>query len=173
MDDLKLQLQKQLVANVIRDKCSENSNIIFNEAWCEQDRIIRFTTPFFRALFRATDNNKGNWKTGDTAMYEVCITPNSLSVACIVCEKIAIKKDKSIIEALSGVVDGIGKRSVLRRIPATHTRRAQRRIFVKLHIFLPIKLSIPTIILFFVDISGKLLTYVIQYMHSIKRRFFL
>lgn len=100
MDDLKLQLQKQLVANVIRNKCSKNSNIIFNEAWCEQDRIIRFTTPFFRDLFQTTDN-KGYWKTGDIAMCEVCITPKSLSIACIVCEKIAAKKDKSIIEASS------------------------------------------------------------------------
>lgn len=100
MNNLKLQLQKQLIANVIRDKCSKNSNIIFDGAWCEQDRIIRFTTPFFRDFFKTTDN-KGYWKTGDIAMYEVYIAPNSLSIACLASEKNAAKKDKAILEALS------------------------------------------------------------------------
>lgn len=99
MNNLKLQLQKQLIANVIRDRCSKNKNIIFNEAWCEQDRITRFTTPFFKTLFQTPDN-KGYWKTGDIAMYEVYIAPNYFSIACLVSEKNVRKEGKAIIERL-------------------------------------------------------------------------
>lgn len=101
MEDLKLQLQKQLIANVIRDRCARDNNIIFNEALCEQDRIVRFTTPFLRSLFHTDKENTAHGNIGDIAMYEVYIAPNSLSIACLVCEKNVAKQDRAIFEILS------------------------------------------------------------------------
>ncbi len=47
---LKEQLKKQLVANIIKDKCKHCGQIIFDEALCTQDRIIRFETPYTQTL---------------------------------------------------------------------------------------------------------------------------
>ena len=101
MNELKMQLQKRLVANVIMDKCAANNNIIFNEAWCTQDRVIRFTTPFFRELFQIAENITGFWKTGDVVMYEVYISPNSFSVSCLISDNGITKENKEIFNALS------------------------------------------------------------------------
>lgn len=101
MNDLKMQLQKRLVANVIIDKCSANDNIIFNEAWCTQDRVIRFTTPFFRKMFQTTENTTGYWKTGDAVMYEVYISPDSFSIACLISDIGITKENKELFNSLS------------------------------------------------------------------------
>lgn len=101
MNDLKMQLQKRLVANVIIDKCAANNNIIFNDAWCTQDRVIRFTTPFFRELFQITENVTGFWKTGDVVMYEVYIAPNSFSVSCLISDNGITKENREIFNTLS------------------------------------------------------------------------
>ena len=51
MDKFKQQIQQRLIANIIIDKCAHNEYVIFRDAWCTQDRVLRFTTPFFRKLF--------------------------------------------------------------------------------------------------------------------------
>lgn len=48
--DLKEQLKRQIVANVIKDKCKTCARIFFDEALCTQDRVIRFETEFTRSL---------------------------------------------------------------------------------------------------------------------------
>ena len=101
MNDLKMQLQKRLVANVIMDKCVASHNIIFKEAWCTQDRVIRFTTPFFRDIFQTTEKSTGYWKTGDVAMYEVYIEPNSFSIACLISESGIRKENKDTFDLLA------------------------------------------------------------------------
>lgn len=96
-----MQLQQRLVANVIIDKCGANQRVIFRDSWCTQDRIIRFTTPFFRKLFQTTESMNGYWKTGDMAMYEVYLSPDSFSIECIVCQKNATVQNKEIVNVLS------------------------------------------------------------------------
>ena len=44
MNDLKLQLKRQLIANIIKDKCKHCEHIFFDESLCTQDRVIRFST---------------------------------------------------------------------------------------------------------------------------------
>ena len=83
MDRLKKQIQRQLVAKILEDKCSQSEYLIFREAWCTQDRIIRFTTPFFRKLFSVEESETGRWKTGDSVMYEVNNDIDSFVINCI------------------------------------------------------------------------------------------
>ena len=83
MDKLKTQIQQKLVATVIVDKCSNCSNLIFRDAWCTQERVIRFTTPVFRKLFSVTENNRGKWSTGDFVMYEAHNSAKTFTVNCV------------------------------------------------------------------------------------------
>lgn len=83
MNDLKQQLRQRLIANIIIDKCAHCGNIVFRDAWCTQDRILRFTTPFFRRLFSVAESQKGKWKTGDYVMYEIHNTGSALTVDCV------------------------------------------------------------------------------------------
>ena len=83
MDELKKQIQRQLTANVLKSKCSGNSSIVFREAWCSQERTVRFTTPFFRSLFSVEESDLGRWKTGDLVMYEVHNNDDGLEVCCV------------------------------------------------------------------------------------------
>ena len=83
MDNLKQQLQRQIIANVLIDKCIQSEHLIIEQAWCSQERVIRFTTPFFRKIFPITDNTAGKWKTGDQVMYEVVNDIDSCVVNCI------------------------------------------------------------------------------------------
>lgn len=82
MDQMKKQIHQRLVANLLMDKCRQREHLIFQDSWCSQDRVIRFTTPFFRNLFPIMEKNKGKWKTGDEVMYEV---ENSGDLLCINC----------------------------------------------------------------------------------------
>lgn len=82
MDNVKLKLQKQLIANVIKDKCTCCEDIIFSESWCTQDRCIRFTLPIFRALFPPAQNC-GDWDSGDFVMFEVNNKSDSFEIACM------------------------------------------------------------------------------------------
>ena len=83
MDNMQKQIQQTLIANILKDKCKNYSEIIFEESWCTQDRVLRFTTPFFRGLFSVANNEKGKWKTGDFVMYEVKLTYDSWEAACV------------------------------------------------------------------------------------------
>lgn len=81
--DMKKQLQRRLVANVLMDKCAAKEHIIFKDSLCAQERVIRFTTVFARRLFPVSDITAGRWKTGDEIMYEVENGVNSCIVNCI------------------------------------------------------------------------------------------
>ena len=83
MDTLKLQLQRQLIANVLFDKCVQREHIITQKAWCSEERVIRFTTHFMREKFPISDSASGKWKTGDQVMYEVSNSSDSCVVNCI------------------------------------------------------------------------------------------
>ena len=83
MDAFKSQIQRQLVANVIKDKCAQNSRVIFRDAWSTQERVIRFTTPFFRNLFGTEEKESGQWNTGDLVMYEANNDTGSFHVDCV------------------------------------------------------------------------------------------
>ena len=85
MDKLKQQIQQRLVANIVIDKCARSEHLIFRDAWCTQERVIRFTTPFFRKLLPPEDDESGKWKTGDSVMYEVHNAVDSFIVSCMLC----------------------------------------------------------------------------------------
>ena len=83
MEKLKQQLEQKLIANVLIDKCAHSKNLIFRDAWCTQERIIRFTLPVFRMLFAYRDGTAGKWKTGDFVMFEFMNSPNAYVVHCV------------------------------------------------------------------------------------------
>ena len=83
MDKLKQQIQQKLTANIIADKCTQSEYLIFRDAWCTQERVLRFTTPFFREFFSIKPGETGKWKTGDCVMYEVHNRTDSLTVNCV------------------------------------------------------------------------------------------
>lgn len=81
--DMKKQLQRRLIANVLMDMCATKEHIIFKDSICTQERVIRFTTVFARKLFPISDGIAGRWETGDEIMYEVENGVNSCVVNCI------------------------------------------------------------------------------------------
>ncbi len=83
MDPLKQQLLQRLIANVLIDKCSHHDGLVFSDAWCTQDRVIRFTTPFFRTLLPVGRESSGRWRTGDSVMYEVNNFLDSFRIDCV------------------------------------------------------------------------------------------
>ena len=83
MDSFKHAIQRQLAANIIKDKCAQNSNILFRDAWCTQERVIRFTTPFFRELFHTEEKETREWNTGDLVMFEAHNNTNSFTINCV------------------------------------------------------------------------------------------
>lgn len=83
MDKMKKQIHQRLVANVLMDKCTQREHVVFRDAWCSQERVIRFTTVFFRNLFPVVNDIDGKWKTGDEVMYEVENGGDHLRIDCI------------------------------------------------------------------------------------------
>ncbi len=82
MDKIKKQIRQKLIANVISETLAQSGHLIFREAWCTQERVLRFTTPFFRELFPVTGND-GKWGTGDSVMYEVSNGIDTFTVDCV------------------------------------------------------------------------------------------
>ena len=85
----------QLLAVILKDKCETNENLVFRDAWCTQERIIRFTTPFFRDLLGVLPEGFGKWKTGDHVMYEVNNGTDGLQVHCALSFS-ALPKEKRV-----------------------------------------------------------------------------
>lgn len=83
MEFMKQKIHQQLVANVLMDKCAHGENLIFQNAWCSQERVIRFTTKNCRNLFPCSDRTGGKWGTGDTVMYEIENNAETCTVNCI------------------------------------------------------------------------------------------
>lgn len=81
MDKLKLQLERRLIANLLIDKCKLHDNVIIDEAWCTQDRVVRFTTKYLRALC-PTVLGYGFDKTGEIALYEVKNDFGRVEISC-------------------------------------------------------------------------------------------
>lgn len=76
---MKDQIQRRLIANILEEKCAENSALLFRDAWCTVDRIIRFTTPLFRTLFPSSSEEKGGG-----ARYELENNLQSAVVRCVI-----------------------------------------------------------------------------------------
>lgn len=51
MNPMKAMIEQRLIANVIMDKCAKSEYVIFCDAWCSQDKIIRFTTKFGQSKY--------------------------------------------------------------------------------------------------------------------------
>ena len=83
MDPLKLGLQRKLIASILSDRLKQSEHLVFREAWCTQERVLRFTTHFFRELLLFVPDERGRWKTGDCVMYEVHNDSDTLTVQCI------------------------------------------------------------------------------------------
>ena len=83
MDKRKLEIQRKLIASVVLDKCLQNEYLICRDAWCTKERILRFTTPFFRKLFSVKEDGSGKWKTGDFVMYEINNGLDTFEVHCV------------------------------------------------------------------------------------------
>ena len=81
MDHLKIQLELKLIAGLLKDRGKLCEGVVFEEAWCTQERVIRFTTPLLRALCPQSPD-RGFDKTGETALYEVANTHGRLEVFC-------------------------------------------------------------------------------------------
>ena len=94
MDPMKQMIQQKLIANVIMDKCARQEHLIFRDSWCSQERVIRFTTPFWEAKFP-----------GEAVMYEAENKPDSFIVHCVCKHK---RKDPIMAKlfAVQGVTDG-------------------------------------------------------------------
>lgn len=82
MDKFKKQIQQRLIANVISETLAQNEHTIFRDAWCTQERVLRFTTPFFRKLLPLSDS-QGKWGTGDSVLFEVNNRIDSFTVNCV------------------------------------------------------------------------------------------
>ena len=72
MDPMKLQIRQKLIANVIMEKCASCEQLIFRDSWCSQERVIRFTTPFWAEKFSA-----------EAVMYEAENKTDSFVVNCV------------------------------------------------------------------------------------------
>ena len=94
MDPMKQMIQQKLIANVIMDKCAQQEHLIFRESWCSQERVIRFTTPFWEEKFP-----------GEAVMYEAENKPDSFVVNCVCKHK---RKDPVMAKlfAVQGVAEG-------------------------------------------------------------------
>ena len=103
MDTLKFRLQRQLIANVLFDKCVQREHIITQKAWCSEERVIRFTTHFFRNQFPITDITSGKWKTGDQVMYEVINNIDSCVINCVYTSSTSIEDCLMADDSLSAL----------------------------------------------------------------------
>ena len=81
MDHLKQQLERRLIANLLIDRCKLREDIIIREAWCTQDRVIRFTSKRLRALFPPISDG-GFDGTGEIALYEAENNAGEIRISC-------------------------------------------------------------------------------------------
>jgi len=106
---MKQQIQRKLVAAMLVELCTHSERLFFRDAWCTQELVIRFTTPFFRGLFPVANEESGKWKTGDTVMYEVMNGTDSFVVSCVLSGSPAAKaeqKKRDVLLQAAGVKDG-------------------------------------------------------------------
>ena len=94
MDPMKQMIQLKLIANVIMDKCAQQEHLIFRDSWCSQERVIRFTTPFWEEKFP-----------GEAVMYEAENKPDSFVVNCV-CKRKRKDPEMAKLFAVQGAADG-------------------------------------------------------------------
>ena len=94
MDPMKQMIQQKLIANVIMDKCARQEHLIFRDSWCSQERVIRFTTPFWEERFP-----------GEAVMYEAENKPDSFVVNCV-CKHKRTDPVMAKLFAIQGASDG-------------------------------------------------------------------
>lgn len=85
MDEGKKKIQQSIIANVVMDMCSKSERLICSQAWRSQDRTVRFTTLSLRWALPCFETYKGKWGTGDSIMFEVEISYDSLCINCVFC----------------------------------------------------------------------------------------
>ncbi len=83
MNGTKQGVRRKLVAAMLTETCARSPSLVFRDAWCTQERVIRFTTPFFRELFPVGAKEDGKWRTGDRVMYEAHNAGDALCVECV------------------------------------------------------------------------------------------
>lgn len=71
MDAGKKQIQLQLIANMLVERCKHQPGIIFRESLCSQARCIRFATPLLQEIFPPVGRRTGAWNSGDLFLYEI------------------------------------------------------------------------------------------------------
>ena len=101
MDKFKQQIQRQLFANIMKDKCSNSEHLIFRDAWCTQERVIRFATLFFREQLGVLPEGAGKWKTGDHVIYEVNNGMDNLTVQCVLSFSALPKEKRAAADSLA------------------------------------------------------------------------
>ena len=105
MDPMKQMMQQKLIANVIMDKCARQEQLIFRDSWCSQERVIRFTTPFWKNLL------------GEGAvMYEAENKPDSFVVNCVC----TLDKKDPVMANMRAVL-GLAERNVLQSWDITNS----------------------------------------------------
>lgn len=100
MDQMKQQIQQKLIANVVQDLCDKNQNTVFQDAWCTQERVVRFTTLFFRKLLKKNTRKPGKWGTGDAVMYEACNGTDTFIVNCMYDSSVLSADQKKLMTQL-------------------------------------------------------------------------
>ena len=86
MTDQRKRIQLRLIANMLVDVCKQHSELIFREAWCSQERCIRFSTPFFIEQFPPMKTG-GYFSNGMHTMYEVWSEDGKLEIRLTFCRK--------------------------------------------------------------------------------------
>lgn len=82
MDPLKTQIQLKLIGNLIIDWCGRQDGLLFDPAFCSQERCIRFTTPALTEVFPPEKAPAGAWKNGHFLMYEVFNEASGFRITC-------------------------------------------------------------------------------------------
>ena len=97
---MKQQIRQKLVAAMVVDLCAHSEGLIFRDAWCTQERVIRFTTPFFRELLPVGADGSGRWKTGDFVMYEIQNGSDAFSIDCVLSGlAVTVEKRNALLKA--------------------------------------------------------------------------
>lgn len=73
-----------IFVNIVEDKLKNAPGVIFSESACTINRVVRFTTPFWRTVFAPVTKNGGKWDTGDYVMYEICLEGDNCIARCAV-----------------------------------------------------------------------------------------
>lgn len=87
MEDRRFRIERMLLENVIKDRCSQAANSMrgkFDISFCSNSGVIRFTTSTIDGIFTPKAAPAGHWRNGQLAFYEVALESKLLVVALAV-----------------------------------------------------------------------------------------